>query len=192
MSMLGFMFASRRVLRAALFLAPAVYFQTLQISSQLNANRALARTHDQLLAAAIYDRIARVSPECTVGEALQGRFLWFQAVRSSLQARLERNGRFFIFRMGWRQSGTNDRLYATDRIYQPCAAYGRRAPSACPSLPNYARLARGRIGAPCRTVPFWSSSASNPGMCIETWCTANVVRHRPSELHEPAGLPDSD
>ena len=48
MSMLGFMFASRRVLRAALFLAPAVYFQTLQVSSQLNANRALARTHDQI------------------------------------------------------------------------------------------------------------------------------------------------
>ncbi len=61
--MIGFAYAPKRIGLGALLIAPLVYFQILGISSQFNANRALVRTHDQILAGAIYERIAHVVPE---------------------------------------------------------------------------------------------------------------------------------
>jgi hypothetical protein len=60
---IGVGYTSASILRLALILSPLVYLHILQISSQFYANRILARTHDQLLAGAIYERIAQVIPD---------------------------------------------------------------------------------------------------------------------------------
>ena len=115
-------------------------------------------------------------PECTAVKPCKVDFYGAKPFAAPFNRAWSGTGGFSFFE--W-DGGNPERmldLYAVDRIYQPCPAYARGTPRACLSLPNYARLARGRLGAP-RDDMILVKLGADPGMRIETWCTpmANVV-----------------